>query len=315
VYEEYSTSRLLVMQEVQGVPLLEAPEGPVRKEAARQLLEAYYHQVMTAGFFHADPHPGNMKWWNDKIYFLDLGMVGEVDPEVRQLILMLLLAFSQRDAKFLAEIVFLLAGTEGGAEVGNVEGFQEELEGLIARYRDLSLNEIQLGPLLQEVTTISMRHNVRLPAALALTGKAFSQMQLAAAALDPTLDPFAVAESYVLRNTIRKLAHTLDPQSVLYEAQKAAVRVSRLAEALEGVVGARPGSNLQVHFRGTERLEDTIIQASRQLSLALSAGGALALTAVTANSARAPRWVPIITGGIGSALAARLLVHRPHRRQ
>ncbi|HEX6510607.1 MAG TPA: AarF/UbiB family protein, partial [Chloroflexota bacterium] len=315
VFEEYSTSRLLVMQEVQGVPIAEAPPGPARSEAARQLLEAYYHQVMTEGFFHADPHPGNMKWWNDKIYLLDLGMVGEVDADVRQLILMLLLSFSQRDAKFMSEVIFLLAGAEGGGDLGDVPAFQEELEGLIARYRDLSLREIQLGPLLQEVTMISLKHNVRLPASLALTGKAFSQMQLAAAELDPTLDPFAVAESYILRNTLRRVASALNPQTVVYEAHKASARLSRVVEAVEGALGARPGGNLQVHFRGTERLEDTIVTASRQLSLALSASGALALTAVTANSTRTPRWVPVVTGSIGSALAARLLLHRPRPHQ
>jgi ubiquinone biosynthesis protein len=314
VYEEYSTARLLVMQEIQGVAIRDAPLGPARREAAQQLLEGYYHQVMTEGFFHADPHPGNMKWWSDKIYFLDLGMVGEVDPDVRQLILMLLLAFSQRDARFLSEIVLLLAGTEGNREVGDTTGFQADLELLINRYRDLSLQEIELGPMLQEITTVSIRHNIRLPASLALTGKAFSQMQLAAAELDPTLDPFKVAESYILRSTLRRAASYLDPQTIMYEAQKARVRMSRVVEALEGAVGARPGSNLQVNFRGTERLEDTIVQASRQLSLALSASGALAVTAMTANSERTPRWIPMMMGSVGTALAGALLIHRPRKR-
>ena len=66
------------MEEMQGVPVREAPEGDARREAARQLLEAYYQQVLSDGFFHADPHPGNLMWWDDKIYLLDLGMVGEV---------------------------------------------------------------------------------------------------------------------------------------------------------------------------------------------------------------------------------------------
>jgi predicted unusual protein kinase regulating ubiquinone biosynthesis (AarF/ABC1/UbiB family) len=314
VYEEYSTARLLVMEEIRGVAIRDAPPGPERREAAQQLLEGYYHQVMTEGFFHADPHPGNMKWWKDRIYFLDLGMVGEVDADVRQLILMLLLAFSQRDAKFLSEIVFLLAGTEGNREIGAIAGFQIDLAELIERYRDLPLQEIELGPMLQEITTVSVRHNIRLPASLALTGKAFSQMQLAAAELDPTLDPFKVAESYILRSTLRRAASYLDPQTIMYEAQKARVRVSRVVEALEGAVGARPGSNLQVNFRGTERLEDTIVQASRQLSLALSASGALAVTAMTANSERTPRWIPVMMGSVGTALAGALLIHRPRRR-
>jgi hypothetical protein len=145
-------------------------------------------------------------------------------------------------------------------------------------------------------------------------GKAFGQMQMAAAELDPDLDLFSVAESFVLRNTLRQLAGGLDPKKVFYETQKARVRLVRLLEAVEGAVGARPGARLQVDFRGTEPLEETIAQASRRLSLALGVGGAFVAAAVTANSERAPRWVTAITGGIGSALAARLLMDRPRRR-
>lgn len=315
VYEEYSTARLLVMQEVQGAPVREAPQGPAREEAARQLLESYYHQVMVEGFFHADPHPGNMKWWNEKIYFLDLGMAGEVEAELRELVLLILLAFSQRDAAFLSEVVIMLAGDEGRGGAVDFAGFREDMEQLISRYRDLSLRELRLGPILQEVTEISVERNVGVPASLALMGKAFGQMQMAAVELDPTLDLFSVAESFVLRNTLRQLSGSLDPKKIFYETQKARVRLVRLLEAVEGAVGARPGARLQVQFRGTEPLEETITQASRRLSLALGLGGALVAFAITANSDRAPRWMPAAMGAIGSALAAGLLMERSRRRE
>jgi ubiquinone biosynthesis protein len=314
VYEEYSTARLLVMQEILGSPVREAPLGPAREEAARQLLESYYHQVMTAGFFHADPHPGNMKWWDEKIYFLDLGMVGEVDSELRELVLLIMLAFSQRDATFLSEVVLMLADGDRSGDVFDIAAFREDMERLIGRYRDLSLKELRLGPMLQEVTEISVRRNVRVPASLALMGKAFGQMQMAAAELDPTLDPFSVAETFVLKHTLRQAAGSLDPKRVFYEMQKARVRLVRLLEAIEGSVGARPGARLQVDFRGTEALEESISRASRRLSLALGLGGALVGAAMTADPARAPRWVPTLMGGIGSALAARLLMDRSRRR-
>jgi ubiquinone biosynthesis protein len=149
VYEEYSTARLLVMQEIQGVPVREAPPGPAREEAARQLLESYYHQVMAEGFFHADPHPGNMKWWNEKIYLLDLGMAGEVDAKLRELVLLIMLAFSQKDAAFLSEAVLMLAddADRSGAAAVDTAAFREDMERLIERYRGLSLKELRLGPM------------------------------------------------------------------------------------------------------------------------------------------------------------------------
>jgi predicted unusual protein kinase regulating ubiquinone biosynthesis (AarF/ABC1/UbiB family)/nucleotide-binding universal stress UspA family protein len=313
VYDDLSTARLLVMEEIQGGPVLQAPEGEARNEAARQLLEAYYHQVMTEGFFHADPHPGNMKWWNDKIYFLDLGMVGQVPPEVCELVLLLLLAFSQKDGKFLADITLALASLDRAPEGVDFAAFQADLEGVIARYRDKSLREIQLGPILQEMMQISVRHNIRLPASLMLMGKAFAQMQLVAADLNPSLDPFAAAESFILRRTMRQVTERLNPQQLFYEVQKARVRLTRVLEGIEGLVGARPGYTIPVQFGGTERLEATISQSSRRLSLALGMSSALIVSAVTANSRRIPRWVPALAGSIGSLLAAGLVADRPRR--
>lgn len=208
----------------------------------------------------------------------------------------------------------MLADDDKRSEGVDFAAFQEDMEQLIARYRDLSLRELQLGPILQEVTEISVRRNVRVPASLALMGKAFGQMQLATSELDPGLDLFSVAESFVLRNTVRQLAGGLDPKKIFYETQKAQVRLVRLLEAIEGAVGARPGARLQVDFRGTEPLEETITQASRRLSFALGLGGALVATAVTANSSQAPRWVSAVTAGIGSVLAARMLMERARRR-
>jgi ubiquinone biosynthesis protein len=308
VYKEYSTSRLLVMEEVQGIPVLQAPSGRARTEAAHQLLESYYSQVMIEGFFHADPHPGNMKWWNDKIYLLDLGMVGEVEPEVRELILLLLLAFAQKDASFLSEVVLMLAGKEQERVEIDFEAFQEELGHLITKYRGLSLKEIQIGPILQELSEVSFRHNVPIPASLALAGKAFSQMQLVAAELDSTLDPFSFAESFVLRNTIRQLGDGLDLKQLFYQVQKAKFRLVRFFETIEGITSARPGAKLQVNFRGTERLEYTIAKASRLLSLALVLSGASVGTAVTVVSPQAPWWVPTAIGSAGVVLSMLLVV-------
>ena len=122
----YSTARLLVLEEVQGVPIREVPEGPARKEAARQLLETYYRQILVDGFFHADPHPGNLMWWNDTIYFLDFGMVGEVGPQVRELLMLLLMAFWQEDVGFLSDVVLMLAGEDQRTDI-DIDGFSQEL--------------------------------------------------------------------------------------------------------------------------------------------------------------------------------------------
>ncbi|HEX2088763.1 MAG TPA: AarF/UbiB family protein [Actinomycetota bacterium] len=307
VFSEYSTDRLLVLEEIQGGPIRDAPLGEARKEAARQLLESYYRQILGDGFFHADPHPGNLMWWNDKIYFLDFGMVGEIGSDVRELLVLLLMSFWQEDVPFLSDVVLMIAGEDQRADI-DLNQWQEELGSLLAKYRHMSLREIQLGPILQEITEISIRHEVALPASLALSGKALSQMQLATAELDPTLDPFAVAGRFLQRGLLEKVRARMDPKTLFYETQKIRVRVLRLVEAIERLAGARPGPKLQVMFRGMEPVEASIRRGSRRLSLALTAGGAMIGTAITAASGSVEPWIPATLGGVGGALTLSLVV-------
>jgi predicted unusual protein kinase regulating ubiquinone biosynthesis (AarF/ABC1/UbiB family)/nucleotide-binding universal stress UspA family protein len=309
VHAEYSTSRLLVMQDIGGGPAASAPDGPARREAARQLLESFYKQILVDGFFHADPHPGNLMWQPDEetLYFLDLGMIGEVGPDLREHMMLLLMAFWQQDVGFLTDVTLMLTGAINRTDL-DVEAFQEELGALMARNRGVSLKEIQLGPVLQEMTEIALRHDVALPASLTLTAKALAQMQLAAATLDPDVDPFDVAGKFLMRNLVRGMGAKLDPKTLFYQAQRFKVRFEKVVEAIERLIGARPGQKLEVNFRAAS-LETTIRRAGRRLAISLTAGAAILASALTAvSSDRVARWVPVAFGVISAGLLLALLV-------
>ncbi len=309
VHAEYSTSRLLVMQDIGGGPAASAPEGPARREAARQLLESFYKQILVDGFFHADPHPGNLMWQPDEetLYFLDLGMIGEVGPDLREHMMLLLMAFWQQDVGFLTDVTLMLTGAINRTDL-DVEAFQDELGALMARNRGVSLKEIQLGPVLQEMTEIALRHDVALPASLTLTAKALAQMQLAAATLDPDVDPFDVAGKFLMRNLVRGMGAKLDPKTLFYQAQRFKVRFEKVVEAIERLIGARPGQKLEVNFRAAS-LETTIRRAGRRLAISLTAGAAILASALTAvSSDRVARWVPVAFGVISAGLLLALLV-------
>jgi ubiquinone biosynthesis protein len=307
VHAGLSTRRLLVLQEIQGIPLLEAPGGEARREAARQLTEAYYQQVLAAGFFHADPHPGNLMWWNDTIYLLDLGMVGEVDAGMRESLLLLLLAFWREDTSFLADAMLGLATGPPPADFDQ-DAFAGELASLMATYRHVSLKELQLGPLLQQLTGISVRHRLRLPSSLALIGKAFGQMQLAAAELDPTLDPFTVAGSFYLRQLAGSMRAAVNPAQLFYEGQKLRARGTRLLEGLERTLGIRGGTGLQVDFRGARELTAAIGLAGRRIAIGLAAATAIVGAAVTASAAHSAAWATAVFGTAAVLLTGGLLV-------
>ena len=242
VYHELSSKRLLVLSFVDGVPLRETPDVPERKEAARQLIESYYRQVLVDGFFHADPHPGNLLWSDGAVYFLDCGMVGEVDSRLRELVLMLVMAFWQEDDEFLAEVVLQLADAGAAARTSTSRRSRARSRRSCRACAGHSLQDIQLGPILQGITEIAARRDVRLPAEMALTAKALAQMQLAASVLDPELDPFSVVGRFLAATAVRARPRRDRPEEGVLRGAEGEVRVSGLFEAVERLVGraARP---------------------------------------------------------------------------
>jgi ubiquinone biosynthesis protein len=306
LYPELSTSRLLVLEFVEGVPVRDSVDSPERRDAGRQLLEAFYRQILVEGFFHADPHPGNLLWTGEKIVLLDLGMIGELGPEPRELLIVLLLAFARDDPKFLSEAVLMLAGEEHRADL-DFDALEGEFADFIERFHVASLREIQVGPMLDGMIKIAARHGIRLPAALALSAKAFGQVQLAIAELDPSLDPLRVVGDFLTRNVRDRLRRQADPQRLFYEGQKLKLRLARLVEAIERATGARPGPKLQFDFLGSAEIESAISRAGRRLALAALSAASLVGSATTAAASTAA-WVPIAFASAGALLGGWLVV-------
>ena len=305
LHRELSTSRLLVLEFVEGVPIREAQDSPERRAAGRQLLEAFYKQILTEGFFHADPHPGNLLWTGEKIVLLDLGMVGELGPEPRELLIVLLLAFARNDPKFLSEAILMLAGEERRADL-DLDALERDFAAFIERFQIGSLHDIQIGAMLDGMVRIAGRHGIRLPASLALSGKAFGQVQLAIAELDPSLDPFRVVGDFLARNVRDGLLRQADPQRLFYEGQKLKLRLTRLVEAIERATGARPGPKLQVDFLGSSEIERAIHRAGRRLALAAVSAAALVASATTAAASIAG-WIPVAFAAVGAVLGGWLV--------
>jgi hypothetical protein len=126
-------------------------------------------------------------------------------------------------------------------------------------------------------------------------------MQLAAAELDPTLDPLSVIGTFLRRHLATQVRASASPKQLFYEGQKLKARASRLVEGFERVVGSRPGDRLQVQFRGPE-LESTIRRAARQISLAFVAAGTWAATGATAASDSVAEWAPVTLGAIAATV-------------
>jgi ubiquinone biosynthesis protein len=243
-------------------------------------------------------------WADDRIYLLDLGMVGTLDEETRGLLLLLLLAFWREDSDFLADVLLMLGETRGDVDI---ELLRADLAGFVGQFKVDSFNDIKLGPMLDALIQIAAKHGIRLPASLAMTGKAFGQMQLAVAELDPTLDPFSTVSGFMFRGMRERIGGALDPQKAVYEGQKLKLRVERLIEGIERLTGARPGPGMQIELRGSKGLEDAIRRAGRRIAIAFAGGAALLAAVLAAAASSIDLWVPV-TLGVAAGVAGIALV-------
>lgn len=186
VYREWTSERLIVLSYVGGVPGNDLPAvdaaGLDRRVLASRGADAVLKMVLIDGYFHADPHPGNVKYLpGNRLAFLDFGMIGRLPHPRRDQIVDLLAALSQRDEHGILNV--LLEWT--GDAVVDEEKMAADIADFIFNYENLPLKDIQFGTLLNDIVAISREHELILPADLTLLFKALISLEGLGRQLDP----------------------------------------------------------------------------------------------------------------------------------
>jgi ubiquinone biosynthesis protein len=186
IHWDYTSSAMNVQDYLEGVPGndLELVEraGLDRRILAERGADAVLKMILVDGFFHADPHPGNVLYLQgNRIGMLDFGMVGRLSESRRDQIVDLLAALSRRDERGMMNV--LLDWT--GDAVVDESQLANDLGELVFTYEHLELKDIQIGQLLGDVSSIMRDHHIVLPADLALLFKALITLEGLGRRLDP----------------------------------------------------------------------------------------------------------------------------------
>jgi len=189
---ELTTDNLLVMEWMDGVPLLSATLAAdqsadeavaERKAIANLLLRAFFQQICLDGFFHADPHPGNLFYLHDgRVALLDCGMMGRLDPHTQEILLELMLAIVSLDAQRCAQLTMQLAPSD---EPVNLIRLENDYERLLRQYYSLNLSEVNFSQLFYEVLQAARNNKIKVPGNLGLCAKAIANLEGVARTLDP----------------------------------------------------------------------------------------------------------------------------------
>ncbi len=238
---DYTTGRVLTMDFVSGQKITRL--SPLKKldidgaRLAEDLNRAYLKQILIDGFFHADPHPGNVFLTDDgRLALIDLGMVARISSGMQESLLKLLMAISEGRGEEAAEQAAQIGEK---LETFDETEFQRRVTELVGEYHTARLEQIQVGRVVLEVSRVSAGAGMRLPSELTMLGKTLLNLDEIGRTLDPSFDPNASVRrnaADLMRQRMTKSASPANLFASLLEAkdfaQKLPGRVNKVLDIL-----------------------------------------------------------------------------------
>jgi len=201
----YTTSRVLTMEYIEGIRISEVAAlkaaGIDLSDLGIRLCQDMTLQVLKDGFFHADPHPGNLSIQPDgSICYLDLGMVGQLNESRKKALSNLFVGLASQDSNQVADAI---VDFDTVRQHGSLRRFEHEVDKLMEEYLTRSISEIQVGELTASIFQLAFRHHIQIPAEMTLIAKVLITLQGITEKLDPNINLLVIMQpmaSHLLRH-------------------------------------------------------------------------------------------------------------------
>ena len=270
--DAYTTSRVLTMEFIKGkkvtcISNLERTElngTPL----AEQIFSAYLKQILVDGFFHADPHPGNVLLTDDekKIALIDLGMVARLTPRVQKQLLRLVIAISEGRADSVANIA---------VEIGEPRPkfdeltFRHKVSELVQTDLDANIARMKVGHVIVGITKAAGETGIRVPAELTMLGKAMLHLDEVGRSLDPSFDPNASVRRNAGHILEQRLVNEISPGHLLNTLIDAKDSLEKLPRNVNKIMDLVAQNQLSMKVIDEPLLVDSFQKVANRITLGL----------------------------------------------
>ncbi|MDY6784223.1 MAG: AarF/ABC1/UbiB kinase family protein [Cyanobacteriota bacterium] len=295
VYWELTTPKLLVLEWLDGLPLLEsqlaqsqsgtATKGR-RREVTTLIFRAFVQQIYLDGFFHADPHPGNIFYLSDgRVALLDCGMVGRIDPRSQQILTEMLLAVVDLDAQRCSQLTLELA--ESGQPV-KLSRLESDYDRMLRKYHNLNLAQINFSEVFYEVLQVSRNNKIRLPGSMGLFAKALANLEGVARGFDPDVNFLDEVKPLMTDLFRRQLLGENPLQTVLRAALDVKSLSLRSPRQLDLFLDRLTSETLRwnVSIREIDPLRRSLADSANRLSFSIVVGSLIMGAAIISSGAQ-----------------------------
>ena len=232
IYPDYSTEKVLTMEYVEGVKLSEVIAGDDPKYnkilIADRIVRAYLKQIFLDGFFHADPHPGNIFITDDNaVCFIDFGMMGVLDDEFRQDLAELMINFSDHN---IDGLINQLIRMDILNEKTDINILKSDLNDLFAKYYGMELS--RFNGIIEDLLFLMQKYEVRLPNEFVLMARGLSMVENIALRLDPNIN---VVE-YLKPIATKLIAQRYNPKKMVNNAKNSFFAFEHVLRGLPSLI-------------------------------------------------------------------------------
>ena len=309
IYWEYSGPRLLVMEYIKGTRI-DAIEALSEKHDLKKLadigFEAYLKQIFVDGFFHGDPHPGNLLVTDDgRVVFLDFGMVGILRPERRLTYTRILYAIISNDINMLLDS-FDDIGIGVPPEL--VEDFKDEMYAIFKETKNYTLGQISFSGTMNTLTSILNRYRIVMPGNFMLMIKVMSMVSDVGAQLDPQFDIIGKVEPFLSKLMVSSMFSTENIEDAKSSITREVMGFPKLLKKfLENFSSGR--TRMEVTVPELNQMQSSINEMGRKMFLGLLAMGLVIGLSIliSFNQIIIGGWMGLILVFAGAALLVTVL--------
>jgi ubiquinone biosynthesis protein len=274
--DDYSTERVLTMEYVDGRKITDLDpmtrldlDGGV---LADQLFKAYLHQVVIDGFFHADPHPGNVLLTEDcRVAMLDLGMTGRVPSSMRDTLLRLLIAVGEGRGEEVADRALEMGERREGFDENE---FRRRVSAVVSDFAQTRLADLQIGLVLISVSRVAGETGIRIPPELSMLGKTLWNLDGIGKALDPSFDPTASIRREAPNLLRRRMKQRMSPGHLAEALMDARELAQELPGRLNRFLDLLSKNELKVEVDAID--ESALIEGLQKIANRIAMGTVLA---------------------------------------
>jgi len=317
VYWEATTRNILALEEIKGVSLAHVNNGELtaidRRRVVANGARAVLRQCLEIGFFHADPHPGNLfALPGGRIAFIDCGMTGQLDTRTSQQLAELVSAVVNGDV----DRVITVAGALGDVDPNKLEdrSLRADVREFVSRFQNQPLDQLDLGPILRDFVDRLRAHRVRCPADLVFLIKALTTIEGVGVALDPDFQMTEFARPYIEKLVMKKYGVAAMRQRLFAGIASYADLVEDVPVEIRSLLTQLRKNRFTVNLehKGINRLVNQIEHASRNISFALVIAAMLVGSSILVLAAKQHgtglTWLVGVIGFVGGLILFALMI-------